>query len=72
MKTAYGLNPVRARLEETSKTVIALAVLVFNLKKLLGASLAHLLDVIYRAFWSMIRPLSDRSWSTPEPYWSAG
>jgi hypothetical protein len=72
MKTAYGLDPVRARLEETSRTVIALAVLVFNLKKLLGASLTHLLDVIYRVFWSIIRPFTDRSWSTPEPYWSAG
>jgi len=39
VKTAYGMDPVKARLEETTRTVISLAVLVFNLKKLLAASL---------------------------------
>ena len=44
MKTAYGMDPVKARLEETTRTVIALSVLVFNLKKRLNASLALILE----------------------------
>ena len=38
-KTAYGMDPVMTRLENTTRTVIALALLVFNLKKLLKVSL---------------------------------
>lgn len=39
-KKAYGLDRVAARLEDTTRTVICLAILVFNLKKLLAASLS--------------------------------
>ena len=42
----YGLDPVRARLEETTKTVIGLAILVFNLKKLLTVSLSLFLGAL--------------------------
>jgi Transposase DDE domain./Transposase domain (DUF772). len=48
MKCAYGIDPVKARLEETTKTVIALAVLAFNLKKRLKVSLAFILEWLYR------------------------
>ena len=45
-KRTYGLDPVAARLEETTKTVIGLSILVFNLKKLLVASLAIILEAV--------------------------
>jgi hypothetical protein len=38
VKRAYGLNRVAAKLEETTMTVIAVAVLVFNLRKIMVAA----------------------------------
>ena len=46
-KTTYGLDPVAARLEETTKTVIALSILTFNLKKLLKVSFGHFWDSLF-------------------------
>ena len=45
-KRVYGLDPVAAKLEGTTRTVISLAILVFNLKKLLRASLSF--------FWAVL------------------
>lgn len=45
MKRAYGMDRVMARLKGTTETVIALAVLGFNLKKL-----AALLYALIRQF----------------------
>jgi hypothetical protein len=53
-KRAYGMDPVRARLEETIKTVIALAILAYNLKKLTTASLCLCLEL----YLALIRRLS--------------
>ncbi len=53
-KTAYGLAPVRTRLEETTKTVICMAILVFNLKKRLRTSLSCFLE---RAIAWLLRPI---------------
>lgn len=72
-KTAYGLDPVKARLEDTSKTVIALAILVFNLKKLLASSLFHFSDRILKSLSELLLekrgvgvifklPVSDYCW----------
>lgn len=47
-KTAYGMDPVMTRLEGTTETVIALALMVFNLKKFLRASLCLLAEA---ALW---------------------
>lgn len=45
-KTAYGMDPVMTRLEETTRTVIALSILAFNLKKLLKASLCSFSEAV--------------------------
>lgn len=44
-KRTYGLDCVAARLEETTKTVIAITVMVFNLRKLLASSFGLCSDV---------------------------
>jgi len=54
MKTAFGLDPVAARLEETTKTVIAMSVIVFNLRKRLNASLRRLLDRLLMLLYGRI------------------
>jgi len=59
-KTAYGLDPVKARLQETTLTVIGLAILVFNLKKLL-ASLSQFLEVVLSGLKRLIRVLTGGS-----------
>ena len=58
-KVVYGLDPVRARLEETTKTVIGLAILVFNLRKLLAASLSQSLGALISLLRDTIRHLLD-------------
>ena len=58
-KGVYGLDPVKARLEETTKTMIGLAILVFNLKKLLTSSLSLFLGVLILLLKDAIRCLHD-------------
>jgi len=60
-KTAYGLSRVKARLEGTTLTVISLAILVFNLRKLANASLARLLDWLLRALGGSLQACA-RCW----------
>lgn len=67
-KQSYGLNRVAARLEETTKTVIAMAILVFNLKKLLSSSLASLLDTLFEVF-DLLNQLSTGKWTQSLPVW---
>lgn len=52
-KTAYGLSRIAARLENTSRTVICLAVLWLNLGKRLKALLRLLLQFLYQAVPSL-------------------
>jgi hypothetical protein len=59
-KTTYGLDPVMARTKETTKTVISLAILVFNMKKLLVSSLADICMVLKRVVKGVIWALSGR------------
>jgi hypothetical protein len=56
-KTAYGLDPVKTRLEETTLTVIGIAILVFNLKKLMAASLSQFMEAVLSALDSLIKAL---------------
>jgi hypothetical protein len=59
-KKAYGLDKVAARLEQTTRTVISLSILVFNLKKLLAASSSQFLGVIILAIEARLRTLIAR------------
>jgi len=58
-KLVYGLDSIRAQLEETTKTVIGLAILVFNLKKLLTASLSQFLGALILLLRDTIRHLLE-------------
>lgn len=49
-KTAYGLNRIRARLQNTSESWIASIILVLNLVKLAGAALPCLIVKIFLSF----------------------
>lgn len=68
-KRTYGLDPVAARLDETTKTVIGLAILVFNLKKLVAASLAPALGAVI-AVLRWFQPKRTNRWSlSSSDYW---
>jgi len=66
-KRTYGLDCVATRLEETTKTVIAIVIMVFNLKKLLASSvglfsgvcvcLLQGLPALYRLLTAVFRPM---------------
>ena len=49
-KTGYGLNRIKARLQETSESWIATIILVFNLVKLAGVALLCAILDICRSF----------------------
>jgi hypothetical protein len=55
MKTAYGLGRVAARLEATSRCVIGVALLVFNLQKRLRAFLLRFLLGLLAMLFAMTR-----------------
>ena len=52
MKHSYGMGRVMARLKETSETVVALAVLSFNLKKLMRLLCAFVHWLLERLTWA--------------------
>ena len=66
MRTAYGLDPVMARLEGTAKTVISIAILVVNLKKLLAFSLARFRQAVNSAICYLIGRLSTLGQGLPK------
>jgi hypothetical protein len=68
-KCAYGLDPVAARLEETTKTVIGLAILAFNLKKLLKTSSSAILRALITRIKRVIRALGCDRWWGSWNYW---
>jgi len=67
VKQAYGMDRVAARLEETTKTVICLAIMAFNLKKMLAASLSAFLEKLIirlkRKVLGARDKLGSRSWN---------
>jgi hypothetical protein len=67
-KVTYGLDPVKARLEQTTKTVIAIAILVFNLKKLLAVSLSQFPVALISLLRDMIRHLHEWQGTAPPDY----
>ena len=70
MKCAYGIDTVKARLEETTKTVIGMAVLVFSLKKRLKASLALVLEWLSCMFSTTADGIA--LWPEPDLFRGAG
>jgi hypothetical protein len=66
-KTSYGIDCVAAKTEETTKTVISLAIMVFNLKKLLRTSLSLLYELL-NFIKDGICWIDSRQWL---PGWSA-
>lgn len=50
------------RLQETTKTVISLAFLVLNLKKMLNASLTDMVDVLIGGLKDIVRSLVGKRW----------
>jgi hypothetical protein len=70
-KTAYGLDRIRARLQNTSESWIASIILVLNLVKLAGVALHCLIGkwmVSFSARWLMefVNALQQNIWVEPE------
>jgi len=64
-KTAYGAGRVAARLQETTKTVISMAFLVLNLKKMLDASLADIVEALIAGLKDIIQHIVGKHrWSS--------
>ena len=61
-KQAYGMGRVAARLEETTKTVIYLSIMAFNLKKMLAASLSVLQESLMIRLKHVVLGIEDKLW----------
>jgi len=61
-KTAYGIGRVAARLQETTKTVISMAFLVLNLKKMLNVSLTDIAEALIAGLKRITQALIENRW----------
>lgn len=62
VKCTYGADPVMTRPENTTRTVMALAFLVFNLKKLLKTSSLLISRVLRRQFQTRLEEPKAFHW----------